>query len=41
MWVIFALLDPNSDPADQNQCEFGSETLVTPIQDSIVEMGIN
>jgi hypothetical protein len=35
----FALLDPHPDPADQNQCRSGSETLVTPVQDFIVEMG--
>ncbi len=27
LWVIFALLDPHLDPADQNQCGSGSETL--------------
>jgi hypothetical protein len=26
--VIFALLDPDPDPADQNQCGSGSETLI-------------
>jgi hypothetical protein len=28
LWVVFALLDPDPGPADQNQCGSGSETLV-------------
>jgi hypothetical protein len=33
LWVIFALLDPDLDQADQNQCGCGSETLLLSIKD--------
>ncbi len=38
LWVIFAHLNPDPDPADQNQCWSGSTTLFKTIHFFIVSM---